>query len=194
MSSPRRDFSAALQPQSAHPAPQNRTRSHAGRRQFVKKVGCDFDHRSGVVLVICGRRTVPLLVPPGGMGGALAPTLVQTAPARMSEKVGHGFDHRRPAIRKESADPRFLPGGKCCASAPFRLTTQPELSAPCYRWKGPFGRGSGDLADFESRHGEAPRFAGKGQGWDDTKVVQPDGCGQARRGGGWILPPGRGER
>jgi hypothetical protein len=29
-------------------------------------------------------------------------------------------------------------------------------------------------------------------GWDDTKVVQPDGCGQARRG--WksgFLPPGR---
>jgi len=30
-------------------------------------------------------------------------------------------------------------------------------------------------------------------GWDDTKVVQPDGCGQARRGWeGRILPPGRG--
>ena len=32
-------------------------------------------------------------------------------------------------------------------------------------------------------------------GWDDAKVVQPDGCGQVRRGWkGWILPPGRGER
>ena len=32
-------------------------------------------------------------------------------------------------------------------------------------------------------------------GWDDTKVVHPNGCGQARRGvGGWMLPPGRGER
>ena len=30
-------------------------------------------------------------------------------------------------------------------------------------------------------------------GWDDTKVVQPDGCGQARRGvEGWILPPAGG--
>jgi hypothetical protein len=45
-----------------------------------------------------------------------------------------------------------------------------------------------DLADFQSRHGEAPRFAGKGReialvdaGWDDTKVVHPNGCGQARR-------------
>ena len=28
---------------------------------------------------------------------------------------------------------------------------------------------------------------------DDTKVVQPDGCGQARRGGGRVdYPPGRG--
>jgi hypothetical protein len=26
-------------------------------------------------------------------------------------------------------------------------------------------------------------------GWDDTKVVQPDGCGQARRVEGLILPP-----
>jgi hypothetical protein len=32
-------------------------------------------------------------------------------------------------------------------------------------------------------------------GWDDTKVVPPDGCGQARRGvEGRNLPPGRGER
>ena len=30
-------------------------------------------------------------------------------------------------------------------------------------------------------------------GWDDTKVVQPDGCGQARGGcERGILPPGRG--
>jgi hypothetical protein len=30
---------------------------------------------------------------------------------------------------------------------------------------------------------------------DDAKVVQPDGCGQARRGvEEWMLPPGRGER
>jgi hypothetical protein len=30
-------------------------------------------------------------------------------------------------------------------------------------------------------------------GWDDAKVVQPDGCGQARRGWkGGILPPGEG--
>jgi hypothetical protein len=30
-------------------------------------------------------------------------------------------------------------------------------------------------------------------GWDDTKVVQPDGCGQARRGvEGRNLPPHRG--
>src|SRR5262249_35971109 len=29
-------------------------------------------------------------------------------------------------------------------------------------------------------------------GWDDVSVVQPDGCGQARRGvEGRILPPGR---
>jgi hypothetical protein len=35
----------------------------------------------------------------------------------------------------------------------------------------------------------------KEKDWDDTKVVQPDGCGQARRGGeGWTLPPGSGER
>ena len=26
-------------------------------------------------------------------------------------------------------------------------------------------------------------------GWDDPKVVQPDGCGQARRVEGWMLPP-----
>jgi hypothetical protein len=31
-------------------------------------------------------------------------------------------------------------------------------------------------------------------GWHNAKVVQPDGCGQARRVEGWILPPGRGER
>jgi hypothetical protein len=32
-------------------------------------------------------------------------------------------------------------------------------------------------------------------GWDDAKVVQPNGCGPARRGvEGWILPPGRGKR
>ena len=30
-------------------------------------------------------------------------------------------------------------------------------------------------------------------GWDDAKVVQPNGCGPARRGvEGWILPPGGG--
>ena len=29
-------------------------------------------------------------------------------------------------------------------------------------------------------------------GWDDAKVVQPDGCGQARRVEGWILPPWQG--
>jgi hypothetical protein len=31
-------------------------------------------------------------------------------------------------------------------------------------------------------------------GWDDAKVVPPDGCAQARRGGRWTLPPGKGER
>jgi hypothetical protein len=31
-------------------------------------------------------------------------------------------------------------------------------------------------------------------GWDDAKVVQPNGCGQARRVEGWLLPPGKDER
>jgi hypothetical protein len=52
---------------------------------------------------------------------------------------------------------------------------------------------------FIPRQGHAPRFAGKGQGnrtvdagWDDAKVVPPDGCGQSSRGGGVegrMLPP-----
>jgi hypothetical protein len=62
-----------------------------------------------------------------------------------------------------------------------------------------------DLADFESRHGEAPRFGKRTRklhlvdaGWDDAKVVQPNGRGQARRGwkgrsyppaGGAMTPP-----
>jgi hypothetical protein len=54
---------------------------------------------------------------------------------------------------------------------------------------GPPPENTSNLADFQSRHGEAPRFAGKGREialgrcwWDDTKVVQPDGGGQVRGG------------
>jgi hypothetical protein len=62
---------------------------------------------------------------------------------------------------------------------------------------GPPSENASDLADFQSRHGEAPGFAGKGQEialgrcrMGDTKVVQPDGCGQARRRvEGRNLPP-----
>ena len=52
-----------------------------------------------------------------------------------------------------------------------------------------------DLGDFHCRHGEAPRSRKKDgkwrlvyAGWDDTKVVRPDGCGQARKGGGRANP------
>jgi hypothetical protein len=54
---------------------------------------------------------------------------------------------------------------------------------------GPPPENTSNLADFQNRHGEAPRFAGKGREialgrcwWDDTKVVQPDGGGQVRGG------------
>src|SRR5689334_9748376 len=60
----------------------------------------------------------------------------------------------------------------------------------------PPSESASDLADFHRGQGLARRFAGRGReiapglsrGWDDTKVVQPDGCGQARRVEGWILP------
>src|SRR5260221_13347778 len=71
------------------------------------------------------------------------------------------------------------------AASTRRTTTSPPSETPR------------DLADFQSRHGDAPRFAGKGREIApglrrDTKVVQPDGCGPARRGwkGGSYPPAG----
>jgi hypothetical protein len=59
----------------------------------------------------------------------------------------------------------------------------------------PLSETAPDLADFQSRHGRRFTFRGKGReiapvyaGWDDTKVVQPDGLRASSRGvEGWIL-------
>jgi hypothetical protein len=64
----------------------------------------------------------------------------------------------------------------------------------------PPSESASDLADFHQRQGHAPRFEGKGREtaprlcrMGDAKVVQPNGCGQARGGvEAWIPPPGRG--
>jgi len=61
----------------------------------------------------------------------------------------------------------------------------------------PPAENASDPADFQSRHGEAPRFAGKGQGNCTWAMRRP--CSRRRRASsqgaeGWMLPPGRRER